>query len=499
MGDIALSLAGEREQPLVGRFTSDERLARVVARGSRSAFALLYERHYQALYRYCRSILREDEDARDALQNTMMRAFAALSARERDLAVRPWLFRIAHNEAITILRKRRPTERATQEEEPAPQDVEQLAGQRAELATLVADLQTLAERQRSALVMRELNGLSIEEIAQALSTSPGAAKQALFEARNALHEMAQGREMNCETVRRSISERDGRVLRGRKLRAHVRSCAGCREFSQAIPARASDLNALAPPLPAVAAASVLARLLGLGGGGTTGGAGAGAALGGGAASSASFGGHAIGSLALKALAGTVALTAATAGTVHLVSSSTHHKHTPASHAGARASSVHSTRISPATGVRSAQTRALTLNVAAGARAQKTPLLGAVKLLPAGSHGVPGLGVPAGAGPNRAAPAGSSHAHSPGAHPAPNNASGHSHRPQASHSHTEHGGHAGAPRTSPSTSQTGQRKQTEKKAEPKPARNNAANHREAAQTPTAPATVTLTTQTTHGRT
>ena len=79
------------------------------ARGDAAAFAAVYERHHQALYRYCRSILRHEEDAQDALQSTMTRAFAALQDEQRDFELRPWLFRIAHNEAISILRRRRTT------------------------------------------------------------------------------------------------------------------------------------------------------------------------------------------------------------------------------------------------------------------------------------------------------------------------------------------------------------------------------------------------------
>src|SRR5436190_23975158 len=72
-----------------------------------AALAAMYERHHQALYRYCRSILRNDEDARDALQSTMAKALAALRDEQRDFELRPWLFRIAHNEAISLLRLRR--------------------------------------------------------------------------------------------------------------------------------------------------------------------------------------------------------------------------------------------------------------------------------------------------------------------------------------------------------------------------------------------------------
>ena len=189
--------------------------------------------------------------------------------------------------------------------------------ERERLATLVADLQTLPVRQRAALVMRELSGLSMQEIAAALSTSPGAAKQAVFEGRCALQEIAEGRAMECEAVRRSISESDGRVLRARKLRAHLRACAGCREFREAIHTRGADLRALAPPLPMMAAGAVLARLLagggGAGGAGAAGGGAGGAALGAGA----KLGGQAVGSLALKALAGAAIVTVAATGAVRL--------------------------------------------------------------------------------------------------------------------------------------------------------------------------------------
>jgi DNA-directed RNA polymerase specialized sigma24 family protein len=106
------------------------------------------QRHHQALYRYCRSIVRDEDDAQDALQSAMMRALAALQARERDLAVRPWLFRIVHNEAVSILRRRRPDVSLVEGLEPADGGVERTLEQRERFAALIADLQALAERQR---------------------------------------------------------------------------------------------------------------------------------------------------------------------------------------------------------------------------------------------------------------------------------------------------------------------------------------------------------------
>jgi RNA polymerase sigma factor (sigma-70 family) len=240
----------------------DERLARLAARGSQRAFAAVYERYHQVLYRYCRSILRDDADAQDALQSTFTRALSALKRGQRSAPLRPWLFRIAHNEAISVMRRRgRGEESLVDASLPSAASAEDQAGERARMAVLLSDLGALPERARSALVMRELSGLSHEEIALALETTPGAAKQAIFEARRGLQECAEGRAMPCVDVCQAISDGDRRLLRGRRVRAHLRDCASCAAFASAIGARQSDLRALVPVLPAAASAAVLSRTL----------------------------------------------------------------------------------------------------------------------------------------------------------------------------------------------------------------------------------------------
>ncbi|MEA2141199.1 MAG: hypothetical protein QOC91_1298, partial [Solirubrobacteraceae bacterium] len=93
------------EPSLPGALLTDERLARLVARGSERAFQTIYERYHQQLYRYCRSLLRDGDDAYDALQSTLVSALAALQRGQRDAPLRPWLFRIAHNEASSQTRR----------------------------------------------------------------------------------------------------------------------------------------------------------------------------------------------------------------------------------------------------------------------------------------------------------------------------------------------------------------------------------------------------------
>jgi RNA polymerase sigma factor (sigma-70 family) len=304
----------------------DELLARYAARGSERAFALLYERYHQQLYRYCRSILRNDLDAQDALQSTFVGALQALRRNQRNAPLRPWLYRIAHNEAISLLRRR---SRDAAEELPTDShavglSVEQEATARARWRSLIEDLGSLPERQRGALLLRELNGLSHEEIAIALSTTSAGAKQAIFEARQALAEIEEGRSMSCEEVRQRISEGDRRMLRGRRVNAHVRECAACETFALAIPARREQLRALTPVLPPAASAALLARSL-------HGASSNGAAAGGSAAATAGAGvaGKAAGAaLAWKTLAG-VALVATTAAGVTGVSHLLAPAHTPA--------------------------------------------------------------------------------------------------------------------------------------------------------------------------
>ncbi|HWF56561.1 MAG TPA: sigma-70 family RNA polymerase sigma factor [Solirubrobacteraceae bacterium] len=227
---------------------SDERLATLVHRGDDSAFSTLYERYREPLSRYCRSIIHDGEDARDAQQSTMVSALRALRSRPLDGRVKPWLYRIAHNESINVLRRRRSYE-PLDDQTPAPG----IAQDRLEnWESLVADLRSLPERQRAALLMHELSGLKYDEIGLALSVTPVAARKSVFEARAALAETAAGRDTDCEEIRIKISDRDGRVLRARRVRGHLDSCASCSAFQRSMTERRRVLG-MVPALPGSAA------------------------------------------------------------------------------------------------------------------------------------------------------------------------------------------------------------------------------------------------------
>ncbi len=256
---------------------SDERLVRRAAGGEERAFAAIFERYHQPLYRYCAAIVGDSQDAQDALQNTMLKVLRALPGEAREIKLKPWLYRIAHNESIDLLRRRRDTrELGAELVAPGPPLAEELSA-RERLRQLFSDLDELPERQRGALVMRELAGLDFAGIATALGTSPAVARQTLYEARLSLHQMDEGRGMDCTTVTQALSDGDGRVIRRRDVRAHLRACSECRRFRAEIEDRERNLAALAP-LPAVAAAGLLQGLLGGGAAGGGGGSAAGAAV-----------------------------------------------------------------------------------------------------------------------------------------------------------------------------------------------------------------------------
>ena len=204
---------------------SEARLVRRAADGDEGAFAEIFKRHGQELYRYCRAILGDPDDAQDALQNTMGRIIRALPGEKRTIHLRPWLFRVARNESLTLIRNRDETVELTDASVPAAPAADIRAEHREEVRTLVADLASLPESQRSALVLRELSGLSHDEVSEALQRSPRASRQAVYEARLALQDLREGRDLNCDEVRAAVSDGDGRVMRGRKIRSHLRGCA----------------------------------------------------------------------------------------------------------------------------------------------------------------------------------------------------------------------------------------------------------------------------------
>src|SRR6476661_10200744 len=143
----------------ITRVLSDDRLAKRAVKGDERAFAAIFDRYHQSLYRYCLAIVGNSQDAQDALQNTMVKALRALPGEQRRIELKPWLYRIAHNESIELLRRRRETRELDAEQAAPGAGLAAEAASRERLRRLLSDLDELPERQRGVLVMRELAGL----------------------------------------------------------------------------------------------------------------------------------------------------------------------------------------------------------------------------------------------------------------------------------------------------------------------------------------------------
>lgn len=308
------------------RLVSDDRLARRAKAGDRSAFEAIYQRYHQDLYRFCLAMLGNAADAQEALQDTMVKVLRGLPGETRHIHLKAWLYRIARNESIETIRRRRDSAQIDAEEPGSASHVADTAESRERLRRLISDLEELPERQRAALVMRELGGLGFPEIAEAFETSPGVARQTVYEARLSLRQMEEGREMSCAAVMRELSDGDGRLTRRRALRAHLRNCADCRAFEESIARRHRDLAAIAP-LPLALSAGLLHGVLtgqAASAGGVAGAAGGGAGAAGIAGTVGAGAGKVVATSAIVKSVATVAVVAAVGvsaadrtGVVHL--------------------------------------------------------------------------------------------------------------------------------------------------------------------------------------
>ena len=168
---------------------SDERLVDLVRGGSDPAFEAIVERYRRALMRYVTRLL-PAERAEDVVQQAFVKAYEAMHRDAAELNLRPWLYRIANNGALNALRDRalghvELDDRIDGVERP-DQALERTLG----LRELVVAVQALPERQRNAILLRELEGRSYEEIAASLGVTGGAVRQLLNRARNSLRASA---------------------------------------------------------------------------------------------------------------------------------------------------------------------------------------------------------------------------------------------------------------------------------------------------------------------
>ena len=288
---------------------------------ARRALDELYRSHAAEVYRYAYAVLGNHADAEDVTQTTFVNALRALERGERPRKPSNWLITITHN----IMRQRFRQQQARPAEVELVRDVaqEQEESSGPSMEELVRALQRIPPTQREALVLRELEGRSYDEIAETLNLTKSALETLLFRARRSLADELENA-ATCDRAELSLSRQlDGRISRKerRRLLDHIAECPACArlQVTQGKQRRAFKGLALLP-LPfaltffkGAPSASAATGLPTIGGGaGTTAVVGGGTATGGGL----SLGGLAVGGVALKAAA--VVAAVSVAGSVGLV-------------------------------------------------------------------------------------------------------------------------------------------------------------------------------------
>jgi RNA polymerase sigma factor (sigma-70 family) len=301
------------------RIQSDERLVALTRRGNQAAYEALVARYQARLLAFCRHMLGSREDAEDVLQEVFAAAFNAMIADERPLNVRPWLYRIARNRSLNHLRRVQAIGVDSMDvhfSENGASTADKVH-RREDFRLLVQDVQGLAETQRTALLLREIDALSYEQIAEAMETTVPSVKSLLVRARVSLAESAEARRLTCEEVRDELGEvAEGLHRMSPPVRRHLRTCERCATFRKHLRQTNRALAAIFPVGPLLLLKKLLLANLGTTASASSGaaaaaGAGAGAAGAGGALSAG------VGAMASKAAAGIAAAAIVTAGAVEV--------------------------------------------------------------------------------------------------------------------------------------------------------------------------------------
>ena len=285
-----------RRSPLL-KLQGDAKLIAMARSGNSGAFETIVDRYQGRLLGFCRQMLGSTEDAEDVLQEVFVNAYKAMLRDEREINLRPWLYRIARNRCLNHLRK--PTADAQESMDMVPaveaSSTAERVHNREEFRQLLVDVKKLPETQRSALLLREMDALSYEEIAAAMDTTVPSVKSLLVRARISLAEASQARLLTCNEVHVELSEAaEGLRKVSGPVRRHVRECDECADFRSQVRSNEKALAALFPAGALVAFKGFIAAKLGLGGAsGSAGTAGAGAA-GAGAAAGGAAGAGAVG-------------------------------------------------------------------------------------------------------------------------------------------------------------------------------------------------------------
>ncbi len=227
----------------------DGALAGRVGQGDEAAFEELYDRHHRGVLALSRHLLGSLEEAEDALQHTFGVAFRELTDGRRPEHPRPWLYRIARNRCLSLLRARRefPTDAPGSSTAGLSEQVES----RADLRALLGDISRLPEQQRAALVLSELDELGHADVARVLGCERDKVRALVFQARSKLGRWREAREQACVEMRARMAVASGAELRGGSIRHHIQVCEECAHFHGRLVAQRRSLALVLPVVPAL--------------------------------------------------------------------------------------------------------------------------------------------------------------------------------------------------------------------------------------------------------
>jgi RNA polymerase sigma factor (sigma-70 family) len=303
----------------------------LIRRGHHGAFEALVQRYQPRLLAFCRHMLGSQEDAEDVLQEVFAASFNAICADDRPINARPWLYRIARNRCLNHLRRPQPAGQDSMDvfERDGGTTTADTVHKREEFRHIVADVQELPETQRTALLLREIDALSYEQIAEAMDTTVPSVKSLLVRARVALAEAAEARLLTCSEVRLELGQvAEGITRSSAPVRRHLKGCERCRKFKGELRNTSRALAALYPIGPLLFMKKLWVAKIGAGAGASaamTSGGGAAAGAGVAGATAAAAGGITAGgavsagisTVASKAAAGMAAAALVTAGAVEV--------------------------------------------------------------------------------------------------------------------------------------------------------------------------------------
>ena len=239
---------GPRVPARLLRLASDERLVDALRGGSEAAFEVIYTRHHRGVLSFCRHMLGSVEEAEDAVQHTFLAAYRDLLRSDKPIHLRPWLYAIARNRCLSVLRARR--ERSLDAPiEPSTEHLAHEVERRHDLRALLGDLAELAPDQRAALVLAELGDMSQDEIGAVLGCPKEKVKALVFQARSSLIASRTARDTSCAEIREQLANLRGGSLRRNTLRRHLRECPGCRDYRDQVHAQRGALALILPVAP----------------------------------------------------------------------------------------------------------------------------------------------------------------------------------------------------------------------------------------------------------